>query len=186
MYKEQLTVKSYAQGLVTLFPWQAKFFHASANQWTKSEYATDRSIKTCPVEFRPEECSMSVWSGGWFIHRDGKLDLSIVECDHLGYLTGLEISKIPKEKYSTRREQVSSLEDMVRAVDRKVYSSSSSSLGRIVLGEASSISEINKDIEILRDSFDSLVAMFHGRDDVFALRVSSVVSRSLRWELVPD
>jgi len=50
MYKEQLTVASYAKSLVTTEIWQAKFFYSAAELWTKSKYATDRCIDTCPME----------------------------------------------------------------------------------------------------------------------------------------
>lgn len=180
MYKEQLTVKAYAQSLVTIFPWQAKMFHAAAEQWTKSNYATDRCLSTCPVEFRREECATSLWSGGWFIWRKDKLDLGIRECDKLGFLLGLELSKFKGQKYSTRPEETSGSDEIRETIGNQCYNSYSSSLGALMQPEVGTVYEINSDIELIREILETRLSMYEGRSVEFALRVSWLTERSLR------
>jgi hypothetical protein len=178
MYKEQLTVKAYAQSLVTEFPWQAKFFHAAAEQWTKSEYATDRCIVTCPVEFRTEEASMSLWSGGWFTQRKGGLDNSLRECDSLGYFLGIELGKFKVPRYSTRDAGSTSPLKISQCVNEKAYHAYSSELALIGFSDIEDdIREINADIDLIRESYESMILTFSGRDVDFSTRIAGIVGR---------
>lgn len=182
MYKEQLTVKAYAQSLCTLYPWQAKMFHAAAEMWTKNDYATDRCIETCPVEFRTEEATTSLWSGGWFIPRKDKLDYSLVETDRKGYYLGLELSKFVPRTYSSRIEVTSSAEEIDKTVQRRTrnaYSSDFYMLGK----ERTSVGEINSDIENVREGLETYLFRYEGKEQ-FALRVSWLTERNLR--LIPQ
>jgi hypothetical protein len=185
MYKEQLTVKAYAKSLCTEFPWQAKIFHAAAEQWTKNEYATDRCIKTCPIEFRPEEASTSLWSGGWFVFRKNKLDLGLVECDRLGFLLGCELGKFKTELYSTPVKHVSSQEKICNKIQHNVFYSYSAESGKSLFPDVQPMSEINSDIELIREGLQTFLFRYEGRDERFPLRVSWLVERSLRDRDVP-
>jgi len=186
MYKEQLTVKAYSKSLCTEFPWQAKIFHAAAEQWTKSEYATDRCIKTCPIEFRPEEASCSLWAGGWFIFRKDKLDYSLNEADHLGYFLGVELSKFETQNYSLPPKKVSSQEKICNTIQNNVYNSYSADLGKTLFSEIKEMSEINSDIELIREGLETFLFRYEGRDASFPLRISWLVERSLRDREVPN
>jgi len=179
MYKEQLTVKAYGQSLVTTFPWQAKLYHSAANLWTKSEYATDRCIKTCPVEFRPIEASLSLWSGGWFAYDKNGLDLALKECDPLGYLFGLELSKYRVPKYSSRLEGTSNPSRINIKVNNNAYYANSSSLGALMFEDIPQVSEVNEEIEDLKTSFDSLIVHYQGRNEMFPLRISNIVRQRI-------
>lgn len=179
MYKEQLTVKAYSQSLVTAFPWQAKLYHSAAEQWTKSEYATDRCIKTCPVEFRLVEASTSLWSGGWFIYRKDKLDRATRETDELGYLLGLKLSTFKTQSYSTRVEKVTSNRKIYVTVNEKCYNAESSQMARLKFEENRTLSEINSDIDLYRQGLETLLFNYEGRNEQFPLRISWLVERSL-------
>jgi len=181
MYKEQLTVKAYAQSLCTIFPWQAKLFHSAAEMWTKNEYATDRCISTCPVEFRSVEVTTSLWSGGWFIPRKDKLDYSLVETDRLGYYLGLELAKFETKTYSSRIEKSSTMDAIDMTIQNKCrnsYSSEFFNLGK----EELTVIGINTDIETIREGLDTYLFRYEGREE-FALRVSWIAERNLR--LIP-
>jgi hypothetical protein len=178
MYKEQLTVKAYAQSLVTKFPWQAKMFHAAAEMWTKSDYATDRCIETCPVEFRTTEATTSLWSGGWFIPRKDKQDYSLVETDELGYLLGLELAKFKTRTYSTRIEEASTQDEIDKCIVGKTMNAYSPELWRLTREEGITLSEINSDIDLIREGLQTFLFKYEGREE-FALRVSWIAERNL-------
>jgi hypothetical protein len=178
MYKEQLTVKAYAQSLCTIYPWQAKMFHAAAEMWTKNEYATDRCIETCPVEFRSEEATTSLWSGGWFIPRKDKLDYSLVETDRKGYYLGLELAKYETKTYSSRIEKASRPEDIDRIVQVRTHQAYSSDFFRLGKEEIT-VAEINSDIENIREGLETYLFRYEGRIE-FSLRVSWIAERNLR------
>jgi hypothetical protein len=186
MYKEQLTVKAYSKSLCTEYPWQAKIFHAAAEQWTKNEYATDRCIKTCPVEFRPEEASTSLWSGGWFVWRKDGLDLGMLETDRLGFHLGTELSKFKNQNYSVPTKTVSSHEKICNKVQENVHYSYSAESGKNLFSEVPRISDINSDIELIRAGLETFLFKYEGRNDSFPLRVSWLVERSLRDREVPN
>jgi len=179
MYKEQLTVKAYTKSLCTEFPWQAKLFHAAAEQWTKNEYATDRCIKTCPVEFRHEEASTSLWSGGWFIKKIDGLDNGITETDRKGYMLGIELSKFKNQNYATRIQKVSPWRKIRLKVENDTHNSYSAEMGKLQFTEVETLDEINSDIELIRECLQTYLFNFSGRDDKFPLRVSWLVERSL-------
>jgi len=180
MYKEQLTVASYARSLVTEFPWQAKLFYAAAEQWTKSAYATDRCIDTCPVEFRKEEVTLPLWAGGWRIIILGGLDQALRETDELGYFLGIHLSMWKQEKYSIRREKVSTNEDIWKAANSKAYYANSAELGKEVLGMESSLDEINVDIELIRSNILTYTSIASSHNEIYATRILRVVEKSLR------
>jgi len=185
MYKEQLTVKAYAQSLVTKFPWQAKMYHSAAEMWTKSEYATDRCIKTCPVEFRLEEASMSLWSGGWFVYRKNKLDLSILECDVLGYLLGLNLAKYKMQNYSSRVEKTTPHDKAIIAINNRCYNAYSSEMGRFQFKDNTTVSEINSDIDVIKVCLDTYVDQYAGNNEKFVLRISWLAREALGMVVDP-
>jgi hypothetical protein len=179
MYKEQLTVKAYAQSLVTKFPWQAKLFHAAAEQWTKNEYATDRCIMSCPIEFRPEETSLPLWSGGWFIWRENKQDLAIVRSDILGIRLAIKLSKFERKKYSVPFK-TRDIEKIHVRVNDKAWNAESSGLAALKFEDNPLISEINSDVEYIRAGLETFLFRYEGRNVNFPLRVSWLAEKALR------
>lgn len=176
MFKDQLTVESYSKSCVTKEIWQAKFFHAAANQWTKNTYATDRCIDTCPVEFRKDEITLPLWSGGWFIYRENELDLSLQMSDRLGIRLGMELSKFHPPRYSTPRKKVSSNERIFTKVENLVYNSySPESLLHHKGYEEVTIESINDEIEYLRQYARTAADSYCGRDQEWSSRVLSLV-----------
>lgn len=181
MYKEQLTVASYAKSLVSEYPWQAKLFYASAELWTKNQYATDRCIDTCPIEFRKEEITLPLWSGGWRIPIDPEgLDLSLEESDRLGYLLGLRLSEFKPKKYSTRREKVSSNSEIWRTVNERAFHANSKELGRALIGITEDINEINIDVSYIQKALTTLADTYQGRNESFPLSVVRVAEKAFR------
>lgn len=179
MYKEQLTVKAFAKSCVATYPWQAKLFHSAAEQWTKNEYATDRCIRTCPVEFRSEEIPCSLWSGGWFIYRKNNLDLSIVECDRLGYLLGVKISRYKSPNLTTPTKSVSSSDKRYKCIEKQCMDSYTSGIARLAFDDMKTLSEINNDMDLIREILETSVFLYDGRDVNFAHCVSRLVNDNL-------
>jgi len=179
MYKEQLTVKAYAQSLVSEFPWQAKMFFSAAEMWTKNSYATDRCISTCPEEF-PIEVNSSLWSGGWFIRRKNGLDQSLIETTRIGYLLGLELAKFKNQIYSSTRTKTSTPDEIFMTVNNKAYESNSAELARNQFTDIPSMTEINSDIEYLKMSAETYFFLYQGRDVEFRTRIEALSRDKLR------
>jgi hypothetical protein len=167
MYKEQLTVAAYAKSCVTREIWQAKFFFGAANQWTKSKYAEDRCIDTCPIEFRKEEKTLPLWSGGWYITRKKGLDMSLRESDRLGIILGMELSKYKPKKYATRIEKVSSGRDIAEASNKKAWRATSAREYRAGVN-LESINELNDEVENVYNSVFTRACIYAGRNQGFA------------------
>jgi hypothetical protein len=180
MYKEQLTVAAYAKSLVTEFPWEAKMFFAAAEQWTKSAYATDRCIDTCPIEFRKEEKTLPLWAGGWYIRREKGLDTSLKYCDQLAIRLGMELSQFRPPKYSTPITKVSSEEKIANAVQSKVHSSYSSAAARLQFDVTESRRSINSDLDLLFHSITTRCDTFQGNNQGYAEAVHSYVTKHVR------
>jgi hypothetical protein len=168
MYKEQLTILAYSKSLTTVYPWQAKFFHAAAEQWTKCSYATDRCIKTCAIEFRRDECSFPLWAGGWFIYRQDGLDLSYLNVDMLGLRLGAELSEFKEPRYTTPPKRMASIDQIVERIN---YLTWHASKGEIPQGERLSVPELNEDIENVRQGAQTLCDVYTGRNEEFPRRV---------------
>jgi hypothetical protein len=180
MYKEQLTVKAYAQSCVSKEPWKAKLYFAAANQWTKSTYATDRCIDTCPVEFRKEENSLPLWSGGWFITRKNKLDYKLVDSDNLGIRLGYELDKFKQPRYTVPPKKVASNDVIYRTVNERAYKSEppdcylhNNSI------EVEPIHEINHEIDYIRHSIETKSAIYDGKDVNFPIEVLRIVTATI-------
>jgi len=150
MYKEQLTVAAYAKSLVTTFVWQAKLFHAAAEQWTKSTYATDRCIMTCPVEFRPEEAALSLWAGGWFIWKKDGMDQALETSDKLGLILGQELAKWKSTLYSTPRHKVSNMQKISVALHKRREEAMSSTMYNHVHDTHETLADINDEVPAIR------------------------------------
>jgi hypothetical protein len=180
MYKEQLTVDAYAKSLVTEFPWQAKLFFAAANQWTKSQYATDRCINTCPVEFRKEENTLPLYAGGWFIFRSNGKDDSLEYSDRLGLRLGTELQKFRPPKYSTKRDKVSSNKKISEKTNSNVYRGYSAGMARHLLGADETIETLNEELESLVSAALTRVDTYPGRNANFAEAVHHVLVERVR------
>jgi len=179
MYKEQLTVDAYTKSCITVFPWQAKFFFAAAEQWTKSQYATERCISTCPIEFRKEEITLPLWAGGWYVWQSKGVDLSLIRSDRLGILTGILLSKFKLPIYSTKQEKPVAF----RKIDNKINSlthSSYSSGSALTFNNwtVDSIEEINYDVAYMYAAAETMCDIFDGRDKRFPEVVRSIVEKA--------
>jgi len=180
MYKEQLTVDAYAKSLVTEFPWQAKLFFAAAWSWTKSNYARDRCIDTCPIEFRKDEIHLPLWAGGWYIPRKNGQDLSLIECDRLGMRLGKELSKYRPPRYATKKEKPSTNSKISMKVREKAYYSNSSGLGALIFDVKDTIDTLNEDLVPLLSSLQTRVDTFSGKSKEFPELVLAVALRHAR------
>jgi hypothetical protein len=181
MYKEQLTVEAFAKSLVTEFPWQAKMFFSAAWQWTKSEYARDRCIDTCPIEFRQDEIHMPLWSGGWYINRTNELDTSLNDCDRFGFRLGLELAKFHPPRYATRRQKVSDFSKISDKIHKEAFRSSTAALYRHIHSVEETIEELNSDYELLHYKAETACSVYPGRNVFFAQAILRVVN-SHPWE----
>jgi len=180
MTKRGLCIKQYTTSIVSLFKWQAKLYHAIGNQTFEFPYATDRCIYTIQPEFRPEEASMSLWSGGWFIRiNDKRLDDSFIECDGKGLQLGIELSKFKPNKYTVGLSNKSDQSKLQNEIEKRSYEAYSSQSGKSRFKDASTLLEINEDIEIIRQTFEQSVFNYEGKDKDFALRVSWTVGTAL-------
>lgn len=177
MYKEQLTVAAYAKSLVTAYPWQAKMFFAAAEQWTKSQYATDRCIDTCAIEFRADEKTLPLWAGGWYIRRKNGLDYSAHDCDRLGLRLGIELSKFTPPRYATRRERPTPNDEINRTVHRRVAGAYGPEMGAHILDLTETRQSLNEDLDALYHAAETRVATYTGRNERFAALVGFVVDR---------
>lgn len=175
MYKEQLTVAAYAKSLVTEHPWQAKLFFSAAEQWTKSDYATDRCIDTCPREFRVEERTLPLWAGGWYIRKNNGLDLSMEDTDKLGLYLGIELSKHHMPRYATPRRRVNSPEKISQAVYKNCHSAYSSDMAGHLFGLEETRRSLNEDLELVYHTAETYCDIFSGRDKTFAENVRRVI-----------
>lgn len=176
MYKEQLTVAAYAKSLVTEFPWQAKLYFSAAEQWTKSDYATDRCINTCPVEFRKDENTLPLWAGGWFIRRSNGLDLGMEDTDRLGLRLGIELSKFKSPRYATKREKPSSNSEIREKVNAMSFHAYSSEMGRTIFDMKETRRDLNVDLELIFHSVETLCDIFSGHNKLFSENVARMVS----------
>jgi hypothetical protein len=184
MYKEQLTVDAYAKSLVTEYPWQAKMFFSAAEQWTKSSYATDRCIDTCPIEFRKDEIHLPLWAGGWYIRRSNGQDHALEECDRLGLRLGVELTKFRPPRYATKRGNPSSNSVISRKVKESTYSGHSAGLARLVFDCSETIEALNEDLEPMLVGALARLDLYPGRSESFVLAVTS--SLQVRLETVFD
>lgn len=176
MYKEQLTVKAYANSCVATEPWQAKVFFSAAEQWTKSEYARDRCIDTCPIEFRKDEIHLPLFSGGWYIRRKKGLDLALVESDSLGIRLGIELSRYKPPRYATKIENPSSNKAISSKIFDLAYRSQPPSIVRN-RETIDSIEVINNDIEVINISVGSRAAVYSGRNIEFPQIILRLIDR---------
>lgn len=178
MYKEQLTVDAYSKSCVTTEIWQAKLFFAAAEQWTKSKYATDRCIDTCPVEFRKVENTLPLWAGGWYIRRRKGIDLATRYCDRLALRMGMELSKFQSPRYATRPEKVSKADSIVNTVNKKCYYSNTSEAGLLWNQfEVETISQINEEVEYVRSAVETLTSVYPGRNSEWSDLILHIVNQ---------
>jgi len=178
MYKEQLTVDAYSKSCVTTQPWQAKFFFAAAEQWTKSEYARERCISTLPVEFRRDEISLPLWSGGWYITRKNGLDQSLVNSDSLGIRLGIELSKISLPRYSTKPVKVSEHVKMEERINNNVFHAFDPGLKLLTANwEIEKISEVNYEIDYIHRAIETLCNTYTGRNQEFPGVILDLVNK---------
>jgi len=177
MYKEQLTVAAYANSLCTAFPWQAKMFFSAAEQWTKSDYATNRCIDTCPIEFRPDEIHLPLWAGGWYIRRKNGLDMALVESDRLGIRLGMELSKFHPPRYATKREKPTPNSKISNVLRSKVHQSYSSSMAAHLLDLTETRKSLNEDLDSMYHAAETRIDIYPGRNQNFAQSVGFVVDR---------
>lgn len=184
MYKEQLTVKAYARSCVASHPWQAKLLFAAADQWTKSTYARDRCIDTCPVEFRKVENTLPLWSGGWYIRRKNGLDLALKESDDLGNRLGLELQKFKPPRYATKPEKVSDNNRIYTCVNNKaLYSTPGDSYLHRNNLEVENLREVNHEIDYIYSCIETRVDLYSGRDEKFPRIVLDIVQKQCRgWD----
>jgi len=177
MYKEQLTVAAYANSLCTEFPWQAKMFFSAAEQWTKSEYATNRCIDTCPIEFRKDEIHLPLWAGGWYIRRQNGLDMALVESDRLGIKLGMELSKFRPPRYATKREKPTPNGKISNVLRSKVHQSYSASMAAHLLDLTETRKSLNEDLDSMYHAAETRIDIYPGRNQRFAQSVGFVVDR---------
>lgn len=184
MYKEQLTVNAYARSCVSTEPWRAKLLFAAAEQWTKSDYATDRCIDTCPIEFRKCENTLPLWSGGWFIRQTNGLDMSLVESDKLGIRLGYELQKFKPSRYATKREKVSGNESISRKTNENSYNAMPASSALWERGwEVETIREVNHEVDLIRQKVRHLSALYSGRNKCFAQNALGLVENYIQvWD----
>jgi hypothetical protein len=101
MTKRQLTLTAYASSLVSTFPWEAKMYYDIAYSQMGFEYAKERCIETCPVEFCTDEAVMPIEAGGWAWDEDPNLNYWLRECDSRYALLGSLLRDWEAPKYST-------------------------------------------------------------------------------------
>jgi hypothetical protein len=171
MYKEQLTVKAYAQSCVTKFPWKAKMYFAAAEQWTKSTYATDRCRSTLPVEFDQREFNESLWSGGWFIKMKDNLDMSLVDA-HNDYMTlGSKLGRWRTPNYTQEVYEAPSQSKIQLTVENKVGRANNASEAREMLRMRETFDDINIEDFNVEDTVLVYSQSYSGRDSDLPDRV---------------
>lgn len=175
MYKEQLTVSAYAKSLVTDEIWHAKMLFAAAWMWTKSEYARDRCMDTCPIEFRKEEIYLPIWAGGWYLPIKGRLDHSLNQIDRIGLRLGINLSKYKAKLYSSKVGQPSSYAKIERTLEKRINESSSAELVRLTKNIDLNIDEINEEVEYYSEGIETLVSIYCGRNEEFPLHIVRLV-----------
>lgn len=183
MYKEQLTVKAYAQSCVTKFPWRAKMLFAAAEQWTKSKYATNRCIDTCPIEFRPEEQGTHLFCGGWYIRIQNGLDTCLNE-DDLDVMMGVHLTRWKPPNYSPYPENNPGQDEMVEATNKKSYHAQSSEKGIDLFKMTDTLSDINREDGMLLGFSRVIAANYFGREIDFpskALSVIEEINEGIDW-----
>lgn len=181
MNKRTLCLKQYITSLTATAKWEAKINFAFAFLEYEHEDITDRCLYTSDPEFRPEEKSMSLWSGGWFIRvNDNYCDDSFVECDELGIYLGLELQKFKREKYTTTRVKASSNSKIQNSVEKKCYESFSPESARSKFKELKTIRELNSDIETIQNEVDHSIFLYDGKEVDFPIRVSWTINMASR------
>lgn len=180
MSKRQLSLKLFANSACTTYKWYAKLLFAMGHAVYRNEYIEDRCLQTSEPEFCPEEKSMSLWSGGWFIRKINGLDDSFVECDKRNFILGMELEKFKLQKYSTPIEKVGSPEAIYNSVESRAYNSYSSEAHVWVFKEPVEVANLNDDLDIIKSSFEELCFRYEGRDDSFPTRAVWVIGRSLQ------
>jgi hypothetical protein len=177
MYKDQLCIGSYAKSCTTEFPWAAKLFFCTAWEWNKIDYARDRCMDTCPVEFRKCENTLPVWSGGWYLSRDDNLDYSLKESDYLGLVLGGYLSEYKPKRYSQALSSRNN-DKIWQAVQNKAYHAFSSSFAvqqmEVTLPR---VSEVNDELEYIYHCAQTACDTFAGRDETFPEKVLDLVNK---------
>jgi hypothetical protein len=143
MYKEQLTVKAYAQSCTTRFPWKAKMLFSAAEQWTKSEYANDRCRDTCDREFSQMEYTESLWAGGWFIKMKDGLDMSLVEGFNKMISLGSKLQRWKTPNYTQRDFDAESNEKIQERIEKKQFLAENPREARQMFHMEETIEELN-------------------------------------------
>jgi hypothetical protein len=194
MYKEQLTVEAFATSLVTRWAWRAKLLFAGAYQWTRSEYAMNRCIDTCPIEFHPDEQGLPVICGGWFNMTSGKLDHSL---EYLNRDWGMMVRLLKRwdPPQLTSKDKGTNLSKVATAVEKVYTRSHHPSIAREDYAkDRPTLLEINSDVEDSILTANAFIEMYGGRDERFQLRhivLRKIVSsgkqpppleNSSRWE----
>jgi hypothetical protein len=176
MYKEQLTVDAFAKSLVTEYPWRAKMLFATAYQWTKSAYARNRCIDSCPREFEglPNEQDVPLYSGGWYITTSKGLDQVLRMSGWIHLALGKEIQKWSPPKYATPVKKVSPTAKIAEASSRKAHFASSAGLARQVFGDPGNLDDINVEASIGADSLEQLLAYYMGGAEQWHQRIVSL------------
>jgi len=100
--KRQLTLSSYASSLVASFPWEAKMFYDIAVSQLEFQYAVDRCIETCPIEFDSDEAVMPIQAGGWRYLREETLNTWLLESTNLYKHLGCLLKTWKTPSYSTK------------------------------------------------------------------------------------
>jgi hypothetical protein len=147
MYKEQLTVKAFAQSLVTKHTWKAKIYFAAAWQWTKNDYASSRCIATAEKEFGKHEYDASLFCGGWFMPVETGLDRSLEGMVPESIYLGCELSKIQLPDVSSKRTKASTNEEIEIELQKKYNRLKTSSDARDLFSMEETIEDVNFTID---------------------------------------
>jgi len=191
MYKEQLTVEAFAKSLVTVWPWRAKMLFASAYLWTKSDYAQDRCVKTCPKEFAglKEEANLPLYAGGWYMYVSQRIDLMLEYCSLCQVHFGAMLSNWQPPRYSTAVRTAAPQKKIRKAVIEQTLQANSSELARLVIGEPGELADINVEAFLGPEYLEQVIGMYSGTAENWQIRAiaySRAKAKGERPEPEPD
>lgn len=176
MYKEQLTVKAYALSCATPYIWRAKILFAAAEQWTKSQYADDRCIDTCPLEFSPDEVTQPLWAGGWKISRRNGLDYCMVDAATNFLRLGCLLNSWRPPRITIRGTDPPSAEKMERAQEMRLTKSHTIALSELLMKDDNLTKEIDEEVEYINESLETWIDAFPDTNNL-CQRVRSFLER---------